>query len=95
MNERELLVTAFCIGEWASALDHLNALMVVGERVPFSVIGRLQSELSDMCERWTQLHGDARMLTAADREIVVVEARTYCTEHGIELANLRDELESR
>lgn len=89
MQERSRLLLAVAIGEWASALDHLHALQEIGERVPYSIIGRMQSELSDLCELWVREQGDARLLTAEDREQVVVEARDYCTEHGNELVNQR------
>lgn len=89
MQERTQLVLAVAIGEWASALGHLNTLQVVGERVPYSVIGRMQAELSDLCELWVRRQGDSRLLTAEDKKQVVKEASDYATEHGNELVNLR------
>lgn len=89
MQERTQLMLAVAIGEWASALRHLDALQEIGERVPYSVIGRMQTELSDLCELWARRQGDARLLTAEDREQMVAEAREFCTEHGNELVNQR------
>lgn len=93
MNERQLLVLAFGIAEWASALDHLNALRVVGERIPYSVIGRMQAELSELCERWSRNNGHPFVLSADERTQVVADARDYCTQHGDELEKLRAESE--
>lgn len=89
MQERSRLMLAVAIGEWASALRHLDALQKIGERVPYSVIGRMQSELSDLCEVWLREQGDPRTVTVDRRAEVVAEAQAYCTEHGNELANQR------
>ena len=88
--ERTRVLLAFGIASWDSALAHLYALQQVGERVPFGVIGRMESELRTLVDQWDTTHGDFTVETPERGRVRVVdEARAYVAEHGDELDDYR------
>lgn len=88
MDDRERLVLAYGIAEFATARDHFDALRRVGVRVPYSVKQGVDAILRSLCLTWTRtLPGKP----AYTEEHVVKEARAYCTEHVSEIDDLTRE----
>jgi hypothetical protein len=87
MDDRETLVLAVCIGEWAAVCEHIAALDRVGESAPYVVQGRTRSELDNLCTNWALRHGDL-MYDSNQRTRVIEEARAYCTERVSEIDDL-------
>jgi hypothetical protein len=92
MDKDDLLLLAYGIAEYNTALLHLLALQSVGVAVPYVVIGRVEDEAEQLMRLWwSTTHGDPTWEN--DRaNTVVIEARAWCTEHIDELDAL---LESR
>lgn len=84
MDTRDLTVLAYGIATYGAALEHLAALRRVGVRVPYVLDQRMSAEQMVLTLRWAHEHGDV----LADPEEVLVEARTFLTEHGYELDEL-------
>jgi len=87
-----LLLCAYGIAEYATALDHLDALRLVQVPVPQGTYNRVVSERRNLARLWWQAnHGDPTWID--DRmEQVVTEARAWVTDHLPELEQL---IESR
>jgi len=83
LTDRERLMLAVCIGEWATVIGALDALEQVGQTV-HRHRGRAQRELSYFCDLWSADQGNP----VPDNERSVAEARAYCTEHQDRLDEL-------
>lgn len=85
MNDRERLVLAVCIGEWATVLRHIDVLeQVEPDEKHYSIRGRVRMELGNLCDLWSADQGNP----VPDNERSVAEARAYCTEHQDRLDEL-------
>lgn len=82
MDQTQQTALAFGIAEYATVLESLDALQRAGQRVPYTVIGRVQSELHTLCRSWVGAQGYVTMPTTNH---IVAECRSYVTEHGDEL----------
>lgn len=86
MNARQKLLLAVCIGEWATALDHIKVSISTGfiEPAPYATLGRVQRELRDLLNQWSAV--TERLIRVPDDDAqMVAEARAYCTEHESEI----------
>lgn len=86
MNHRQKLLLAVCIGEWASALAHIEASIETGfiTPAPYATLGRVQRELRDLLNQWSAV--TERLLRAPEDDArMIEEARAFCTEHQSEL----------
>jgi hypothetical protein len=89
MSDRQRLLLAVCICEWAGALDHIDAAMRTGfvEPVPYATLGRVQRELRDLLNQWAS--ATERLLrTPEDDARMVEEACAYATAHQSEIDEL-------
>lgn len=89
MDDRQRLILAWCITEYANATTHLEAMRQVGGRVPYALIGRLATEQRELEMRWLQERGDPLLL---ESEVVMAQVRTYLTEHLTELDALLEDV---
>lgn len=85
MDQRQQLALAFGIAEYATVLDSMEALQRVGQRVPYTVIGKVQSEMKHLLLAW---HGAQGYVTMRPITTVVDECRSYVAQHGDELAEM-------
>jgi hypothetical protein len=86
MNHQQKLLLATCIGEWATALAHIEASIETGfiTPPPYATLGRVQRELRDLLNQWSAV--TERLLRNPDDDArMVQEARTFCAEHQSEL----------
>ena len=94
MTERQLLTLAYGIALWASTQRSIEALVQVGQSVPYSTRATVAIELNDMVLRWPTAQAEGMVETPpvmTDR--VVAEVRRYLAEHGDELETLLNESE--
>lgn len=94
MNNRQKLLLAVCIGEWATALDHIEASTRTGYMgpVPYATLGRVRNELRHLLNEWSSV--TERLLRTPDDDArMVEEARAYCTQHQAEIDELLNETE--
>jgi len=78
MDDRQHLLLAVGITEWASALTHLDAVSASGVIVPADIVRPIARELSTLIHRWPAPAG-----TSVEK--VIADARAYCTEHVTEM----------
>jgi hypothetical protein len=78
MNDRQKLLLALGITEWANAMSHLDAMMKQGLVVPADVVRSVGRELAGLIHQWPTSPGSSI-------ESVIAGARLYCTEHVAEL----------
>lgn len=90
MNDRERTALAYGVAEWANAMDHLEALRTVGQRVPRWLTWRIAWELNSLVDLW--LGERPRTMRQVDRiDLAVDEVGTWLVDHQAEL----DEVLSR
>jgi hypothetical protein len=91
-DQRHRLLLAINIGEWATALDHIEASIRTGliMPVPYATLNRVRTELRDLLNQWSAV--TERLLQHPDDDArMVEEARAYCTEHQAEIDELLNE----
>ena len=81
MDDRQHLLLAVGITEWASALTHLDVISNQGVIVPADVVRAIGRELAALIQQWP-----APLGTSVDK--VIADARRYCTEHVTEMDTL-------
>lgn len=87
-SSRELLACAYIIGEYSTALDHLDALRRVQVHVAPAVFSRLERERGEYARLWwAATHGDPTWVDG-HTDAVVAEAREWCTRHVVDLDDL-------
>lgn len=86
MNDHQRLLLAVCIGEWSTALDHIEASIRTGfiKPVPYATLGRVRQELRDLLDQWA-LETERLVRFDTEDDEIVQEARAYCTEHQSEI----------
>jgi hypothetical protein len=86
MNDRQKLLLAVCICEWATALDHIEVSMRTGfmDPAPYATLGRVQRELRDLLNQWSTVT-ERLLRTPEDDARMVAEARVYATAHQSEI----------
>lgn len=79
-HERHLAWLAIGIGEWSTALAHLDALSAGHHHVPPTTRGQVERELNLLCMRWNHATGTLTY-SNEERERVSANARTWAAEH--------------
>lgn len=94
MNARDKLLLAVCIGEWATALDHIRAALRTGlqDPKPYTALDRVQRELRDLLNQWSSVT-ERLLRTPEDDARMIEEARAFCTEHQAEIDDLLNRTE--
>lgn len=95
MNDHKKLLLAVCIGEWATALGHIEASIGTGfiQPQPYATLGRVQRELRDLLNQWSSVT-ERLIRTPDDDARMVAEARAYCTAHQAQIDDVLNETKS-
>lgn len=83
-HERKLRL-AVAIGEWTSALDHMNALAILGDDLAAEMHISIAIERDYLCAIWlVEVRGDGPC-TPDEVPKIVEEARAFATQHQAEI----------
>src|SRR5262245_31377618 len=94
-TDRKVLLMAYAIAEWTTALDHLLALDRAGVAVPYAILGRIEQQRQEYLRMWWHAtHGDPTWRHSRTEQ-VVTEARAWVTEHQSELDGVLNEKEEQ
>lgn len=76
---------AYCIGEWRTALDHIEAAeAAMGWSFERFAIQRIKDELRNLLNQWATVSG----LPPSDADALLADARAYATTHVSEIDSL-------